>query len=406
MANIDKKKKAPPGFDASGYKELTIAVLGSVDAGKSSTIGSLVFDVADNGNGLSRSRVFVHDHEKRSGRTSDISFQYMRNDDLKVIITFVDLAGHEKYLKTTLTGVTSTLPDYAIVCVSDVITKMTKEHIGMCYLFEIPYCILLTKTDADKGTNNILNSLTNLLIRKSKLFEIKDLNNISQINYNSFAVIPFIRTSNVSREGHDLVKSLLFRRENLKYILPDGFVVERIYIVVGHGIVVSGRTSINIKRGDSLMIGPFADGEFLTTKVRSIHNNYRFPLEELTAGSHGCLAISSNKFNFGQLRKGMVLNRVKPVSCVEFLANICILHSSTTIRPGFIGFLNCGSVKESVKIISMYKSDTQIEIARGGDLFTAKLQFMQNHNVVAVGQRVIFREGLVKGYGTIIKLCE
>jgi GTPase len=399
------RQRAQP-FNAAGYKELTVAVMGSVDAGKSSTIGSLTYNILDDGNGLSRSRVFVHEHEKRTGRTSDISFQYMRDDDLKVIITFVDLAGHEKYLKTTLTGVTSTLPDYAIICVSDVITKMTKEHIGLCYLFEIPFCILLTKTDADQGTNDSYAQLSNLLIRqKSKLFQIKLPDHIGKISHNSFSVIPFIKTSNKTGLGLDLVKTLLFNRDKKSYILPAGFAIERIYVVAGHGIVVSGSTSICIKRGDNMFIGPFINGSYLTTKIRSIHNNYRFLLDELQANSHGCLALSSNNFKFGQLRKGMVLHHETPVCCAEFLANIRILHSSTTIKPGFTGFLNCGSVKESVRIMSMYKADEPIETARGGDLFTAKLRFMQHQNVVAVGQRVIFREGLVKGYGTITKLC-
>ena len=393
-------------FDASGYKELTVAVLGSVDAGKSSTIGSLVYNVLDDGNGLSRSRVFVHEHEKRSGRTSDISFQYMRNDELKTVITFVDLAGHEKYLKTTLTGVTSTQPDYAIICVSDNITRMTKEHIGLCYLFEIPFCILITKTDTDQGTNDIHAKLSALLKgQKSKLYQIKNTTDLGKINNTSFSIIPFIKTSNKSGLGLDLIKELLYHVEHKQYVLPDGFSIERIYVVAGHGIVVSGITTFDIKRGDNLLIGPFLNGTYLTTKIRSIHNNYRFAMDELKSGMHGCLALSSNNFKFGQLRKVMVLHRDPPICCAEFLADIRILHSSTTIKPGFTGFLNCGAVKESVKIVEMYKNNNTITTARGGDLFTAKLQFTQHQNVVTVGQRVIFREGLVKGYGTITKIC-
>ena len=396
----------PQPFNAEGYKELTVAVLGSVDAGKSSTIGSLVYNILDDGNGLSRSRVFVHEHEKRSGRTSDISFQYMRDDIKKVVITFVDLAGHEKYLKTTLTGVTSAMPDYGIICVSDIVSRMTREHIGICYLFEIPFCIVLTKSDADLGTNNVYGLLSRLIInQKGKLFQIKDSSNIHGINYNTFSIIPYVVTSNKTGEGLNLLKELLLSRDRKKYVLPDGFIIERVYVVAGHGIVVSGITTFDIKRGDNLLIGPFLNGTYLSTKIRSIHNSYRFTLDELKAGHRGCLALSSNNFKFGQLRKGMILHRDPPDCCSEFLADIRILHSSTTVKPGFTGFLNCGSVKETVKIVEMYKADNIISMARGGDLFTAKLQFIQHQNVVTVGQRVIFREGLVKGYGTITKLC-
>ena len=45
------------------------------------------------------------------------------------IVTFIDLAGHEKYLKTTIAGLTGCFPDYAIVVINSLagITKMTKE---------------------------------------------------------------------------------------------------------------------------------------------------------------------------------------------------------------------------------------------------------------------------------------
>ena len=38
-----------------------------------------------------------HPHEKESGRTSDVSQLYVQNEGN--VIDFIDLAGHEKYLK-------------------------------------------------------------------------------------------------------------------------------------------------------------------------------------------------------------------------------------------------------------------------------------------------------------------
>lgn len=47
------------------------------------------------------------------------------------IVTFIDLAGHEKYLKTTISGLTGCFPDYAFIVVGANmgISKMTREHI-------------------------------------------------------------------------------------------------------------------------------------------------------------------------------------------------------------------------------------------------------------------------------------
>lgn len=116
-----------------------IAVCGNVDSGKSTLIGVLtrgklgnshIFllqQYLDNGRGQARVNVFQHKHEVQTGRTSSVSHQILGFDskgqivnyslvgstDWKEIIeksskvcTFIDLAGHEKYLKTTVFGMT------------------------------------------------------------------------------------------------------------------------------------------------------------------------------------------------------------------------------------------------------------------------------------------------------------
>jgi len=61
----------------------------------------------------------------------------------------VDLCGHEKYLKTTINGLTGLSPDYGCVVIGANmgLQKMTKEHIGLCLFLKIPFFIILTKVD-------------------------------------------------------------------------------------------------------------------------------------------------------------------------------------------------------------------------------------------------------------------
>ena len=136
-------------------EEFTIAVCGPVDAGKSTIIGVLTSGELDNGKGFARNKVLIHPHEKESGRTSNITFNPLiykingdtithyifnelrnkksspvkkqvinifnkDNDDEKNIereriVSFVDLAGHEKYLKTTVFGVSGLFPNYGLI---------------------------------------------------------------------------------------------------------------------------------------------------------------------------------------------------------------------------------------------------------------------------------------------------
>jgi GTPase len=143
------------------FMEIRVAVVGNVDAGKSTLLGVLTHGELDNGRGFARQRLFRHKHEMESGRTSSvgndilgdycifvflvlpfykkifllIGFDSIGNvvnkpdhgtlDWVKIceqsakVITFIDLAGHERYLKTTVFGMTGHAPDFGMLMVSD-----------------------------------------------------------------------------------------------------------------------------------------------------------------------------------------------------------------------------------------------------------------------------------------------
>lgn len=116
-----------------------VAVVGNVDAGKSTLLGVLTHGDLDNGRGLARQKLFRHKHEMESGRTSSVGNDILGFDGsgkvvnqpdhgaldwVKIceksakVITFIDLAGHEKYLKTTVFGMTGHVPDFGMLMVS------------------------------------------------------------------------------------------------------------------------------------------------------------------------------------------------------------------------------------------------------------------------------------------------
>jgi GTPase len=66
--------------DNNEYIDLKIGVAGNVDAGKSTTIGTLTKGVLDDGRGKARLHVFNFKHEILTGRTSSIGHQIMGFD--------------------------------------------------------------------------------------------------------------------------------------------------------------------------------------------------------------------------------------------------------------------------------------------------------------------------------------
>ena len=63
------------------------------------------------------------------------------------VVSFIDLAGHERYLRTTVYGLTAHEPDYVMVVVgaNHGITRMTKEHVGMAIALNVPLFVVVTK---------------------------------------------------------------------------------------------------------------------------------------------------------------------------------------------------------------------------------------------------------------------
>lgn len=60
---------------------------------------------------------------------------------------FMDLAGHEKYLKTTVFGLTGNYPDYTMMIIGSNmgVVGMTKEHYQLTLALKVPVFMVVTK---------------------------------------------------------------------------------------------------------------------------------------------------------------------------------------------------------------------------------------------------------------------
>lgn len=68
-----------------------VAVVGNVDAGKSTLLGVLTHGELDNGRGLARQKLFRHKHEAETGRTSSVGNDILGFDsvgELKFLFIF------------------------------------------------------------------------------------------------------------------------------------------------------------------------------------------------------------------------------------------------------------------------------------------------------------------------------
>lgn len=416
------------------YLEVRVAVAGNVDSGKSTLVGVLTQGRLDNGRGLVRVNVFRHKHEVETGRTSSISQQILGFDSkgeivnynllgeqswTKIIegsakvLTFIDLGGHEKYLKTTLFGLTGHVPDYAVLVVGSNmgVVGMTKEHLGIVLALKVPVIIVITKVDIcpEHILIQTIDSLTKILKLPGSnkipiIIRSEDDTIVSAKNLLSGRIAPIFLVSNVTGENLDLLRKFL-------NILPANkkweefidkhleFHIDETYTVTGVGTVVAGTLlSGSVAIDDILQLGPDESGKFKEVKVKSIHNK-RLPVKRVVAGQTATFALRRIQRN--TIRKGMVLldQQVTPKVAQEFEAEVLVLYHSTTIQKNYQAVIHCGTIRQTAKIIDMDK-----EVVRTGDNATVRFRFMYYPEYLKEGRKILFREGRTKGIGKITKI--
>jgi small GTP-binding protein len=407
-------------------EELRIGVLGSVDSGKSTLTGVLTTGSLDDGRGLVRSKVLKHPHEQDTGRTSDVSQRFIREktEDGKTekVICFVDLAGHEKYLRTTISGVNRCSINYAIIVVGANmgVLRMTNEHLSLCLSLNIPTLIVITKTDiAPKNVyERTRRDLLDLIKKKTRGRRVpaivKSMTEFTNSVFDKYykdgehnKVIPIMSVSSVSGDGindlSQIIRSLPIytNYEFLKKQDPD-FIVESTYMVKGIGLVVSGVVHSGIiKKGDMLQIGPFGD-KFINIQIKTIHNNFKEFVEKLEAGQGGCFNIKvSSKIPIrrDRIRKGVRIMK-HPSIFTEFSAEVKIMHHPTTIKIGYEPTIHTGSVSQAAKIIEIEGSD----VLRLGEKAIVKFRFTHRPEHIQPNTMLVFREGRTKGIGRILEV--
>ena len=436
-------------------EECTFAVCGPVDAGKSSLIGVLTSGQLDDGRGFAREKILKHKHELETGRTSNITFNpliYHKNkegihlhssntdrkklldiskkefsESTEKLISFIDLAGHQKYLKTTVYGVTGLFPDYGIVVIgaNTGITKLTREHIGILFYLNIPFIICITKIDLaprhvyQKLCNRLKNLLTKNTFGKIVYFisdsekRIEETNRYIDNMLGNPEIIPIISISNKNGKNINnlhLILSQIPNREKWKKDEIDGNIVyiDSTFQVPGIGLVLSGMVKgENIDIKSKLYLGPM-NGSFYQVQVRSIHNSIRENVKFATDQGQYCFAV---KFTNPKIylerkkkKKGMVLindlTKWKKNIVRKFTARIKILQHSTTIKTGYAPVIHCGPIRQCAKL-KLLEDSRQL---RSGDNCLVNFEFEYHSEFIEKNMIFFFRDGNTKGVGEVLDL--
>lgn len=437
-------RRAPK--DIQEVPEIRVAIVGNVDAGKSTLLGVLTKGQLDDGRGSARLNIFRHKHEADSGRTSSIGSELLGYDSTGKpiypspgsrlsweqiceqahrIVGFIDLAGHEKYLKTTMFGLTGCAPDYSMLMVgaNAGLVGMAREHLTLSFALGIPVIVIMTKVDMappsilEENMKQLFRVLKSPACKRVPVL-VKSAEEAVQVSQNllSQRLCPIFQVSNVKGTGLDLLRLFLnvlpapvARDEKA----PAELEIVETFAVPGVGTVVSG-TMIGGRMvvGQQVFLGPDSLGHWIPTQIKGIHRK-RVTVNEAWAGQSVSFALKKVKRN--QVHKGMVILATDPSlstsvpkdlaltrkACLEFEAEIIILFHSSTLGPKYQAMLHSGVIRQTVSIVSMEQ-----DILRTGDRAKVRFRFLRHPEYLRIGARLVFREGRTKGVGRVLSLYD
>ena len=429
-----KKLRKGDREDQDCIVDLRLAVTGAQDAGKSTLLGVLTQGELDNGRGRARLNMLRHLHEIRTGRTSSISHEIIGFDNeghvlnyaemataeeisehASKVVTFIDLAGHRKYLRTTVLGLTGYSPHHVMLVVAPPMNEASQEHMALCLTLGLPFFIVVNKIDL--GFCSIPETINQLGSAISAQGYSKQLvmYNGSQTPWDYESdVIPVFTVSCVTGEGledltnfiknlspHD-ANSQESDSESCLFQIDETFRVAGLNEPVLGGLLVKGA----IAPGTRLLVGPLPDGEFSPVKVVSLHRN-KAPCCLVRASQSASLTLAPPT-NRGpplpHLRPGMVLVSLwdQPHATLFFQATVLIVYHATAIFSGFQTTVHVGNVRQTCIIKGIM--DAKDRGLQTNDTASVLFRFVNHPEYLHVGMRLLLREGRTKGIGKITQI--
>ncbi len=261
----------------SPRKSLIIGTAGHIDHGKSTLIEALT--------GTHPDRL---EEEKRRGITIDLGFAFLEESGVR--FGFVDVPGHERFIKNMLAGASGIDLVLLVIAADEGIRPQTREHFEICRLLGVQRGVIaLTKSDlADADTLGLVRLEAEEFVKGSFL-----------------AGAPILPVSAKTGAGITELKTALVQaardsgaRDTERYFrLP----IDRSFPVKGFGTVVTGTAiSGQVAAGEEVELLPAHQ----VLRVRGLHCGGK-ATERVQAGQRSAVNLSGIEHT--AIERGMVI---------------------------------------------------------------------------------------------------
>ena len=256
---------------------MIVATAGHVDHGKTALVRALT--------GVDTDRL---PEEKKRGLTIDLGFAYHPLGDGHVL-GFVDVPGHERFVRNMLAGVGFIDLALVVVAADDGVMPQTREHAAILDLLGVTECIaVVSKVDKVEA------------VRADEVSEEVD----ALLSTTGMQGAGIHQVSALSGDGMDaLAGALRARALSLAARAANGrfrLCVDRAFMLKGAGLVVTGTVHAGIaSTGDRLVVTPSG----YDARIRGIHAQDR-PAERARAGERCALNLAGRDIESGAIARG------------------------------------------------------------------------------------------------------
>jgi len=266
-------------------KSVIVGTAGHIDHGKSTLIESLT--------GTNPDRL---EEEKRRGITIDLGFAFLEENGVRY--GFVDVPGHERFVKNMLAGASGIDLVLLVIAADEAIKPQTREHFDICRLLGVQGGVIaLTKSDvSDKDARELARLEIEEFVKGTFLQDAP----ILEVSAKTGQGLAELKTAlqEAAREVRAKDSGRYFR-------LP----IDRSFSVKGFGSVVTGTLlSGQVNLGEEVELLP--EGKVL--RVRGLQTGGR-SVERAEAGQR--TAINLAGIDHAEIERGMVLSargRLRP----------------------------------------------------------------------------------------------
>jgi selenocysteine-specific elongation factor len=354
-------------------RKRVVGTAGHIDHGKTTLVRALT--------GIDTDRL---PEEKRRGITIDLGFASWLTDDYQ--IGFIDVPGHERFVKNMLAGVGGIDSVLLVVAGDESVKPQTREHFAICRLLGIESGVVaITKSDlVDRDITELVKLEIEELVAGSFL-EGKPIVPVSSTTGAGLDDLKRAILDSVAAVGDRDAKTRVFR-------LP----IDRVFTMKGFGSVITGTTYSGSLPVDS-EIEVLPGGDRSRARAIQVHGEAR---PEAAAGERTSLNLSDVALD--RLHRGqqiVVPATLRPSQVItarlELLPDAKPLKEQTRIRFHHLASELLGSIR--------FVDDTAGELKPGA---SAYVQVRLESPVVAVsGDRFVIRRyspALTIGGGVIL----